>query len=71
MKTYSRPEVGDPWHFLPTAFKVNGENAIALPFTAPASLYVTGRVVQINEDHHWFRVEYENRSGVLHECFKF
>ena len=44
---------------------------MALPFTAPESLYVTGKVVQINEARRWFRVEYQSGSGTLHECFKY
>ena len=44
---------------------------MALPFTDPESLYVTGTVVLVHEEHRWIRVEYETRSGTLHECFKF
>ena len=44
---------------------------MALPFTAPESLYITGKVVQIHEEHHWFRVEYQSPCGTMHECFKF
>lgn len=44
---------------------------MALPYTAPESLYVTGRVAQVNETHRWFRVAYESRTGTHYECFKF
>ena len=52
-------------------FQICGGGPMALPFTAPEKLYVTGTVVQVHEEHRWFRVEYENRCGKLHECFKF
>ena len=28
-------------------------------------------LAQVHEEHRWFRVEYENRNGKMHECFKF
>ena len=65
------PEIGDRHRFLPSAFIANGCLPISLPFTDPNSLYVTGTVVQVNEKGRWFRVEYQTRSGTLHECFKF
>ena len=65
------PAIGSKVRFLPTAFIANGRLPMALPFTSPESLYVTGTVIQVSEDHRWYRVEYETRSGMLHECFKF
>lgn len=32
---------------------------------------VTGTVDYINDEHSYFRVKYEARGNVLHECFKF
>lgn len=65
------PEIGSSWRFLPACFQIQSGNPMALPFQTPDSLYVTGTVVQVHEDHRWFRVEYENRNGKMHECFKF
>lgn len=31
----------------------------------------TGKVVYVNEENNYFRVEYEAGGDVLHECFKF
>ena len=30
---------------------------------------ITGTVVQINEDKHWYRVRYETPQGTQYECF--
>lgn len=30
---------------------------------------ITGTVVQINEDRHWYRVQYETPQGPQYECF--
>ena len=65
------PEIGSSYRFLPACFQIQSGNPMSLPFQAPDSLYVTGTVVQVLEDHRWFRVEYENRNGKMHECFKF
>lgn len=65
------PEIGSSYRFLPACFQIQSGNPMTLPFQAPDSLYVTGTVVQVHEEHRWFRVEYENRNGKMHECFKF
>lgn len=31
----------------------------------------TGKVVYVNEEHQYFRVEYEAYGHVMNECFKF
>ena len=65
------PEIGSSYRFLPACFQIQSGNPMSLPFQAPDSLYVTGTVVQVHAAHRWFRVEYENRNGKMHECFKF
>ena len=65
------PEIGSSYRFLPACFQIQSGNPMSLPFQAPDSLYVTGTVVQVHEENRWFRVEYENRNGKMHECFKF
>lgn len=32
---------------------------------------ITGRIVYINREHRYFRVEAEVNGYLLHECFKF
>lgn len=32
---------------------------------------VTGTVVQIHEDHRWYRAAYESPQGTRYETFKF
>ena len=32
---------------------------------------VAGPVVQIHEEHRWYRASYETPQGTRHECFKF
>ena len=32
---------------------------------------VTGTVIYINEQHRYYRVEYETAGCIGHECFKF
>lgn len=32
---------------------------------------ITGRIVYINHEHRYFRVEAEVNGYLLHECFKF
>lgn len=32
---------------------------------------VTGPVVQVNEEHRWYRAAYETPQGTRYECFKF
>lgn len=40
-------------------------------FGADLLVEVTGRVVQVNEEHRWYRTAYELPGGTGHECFKF
>ena len=60
------PSVGDPWTFRPAA---NFEKSSG--FGEILGVKVMGTIVQVNEEHRWFRVRYEMPYGVLHECFKF
>ena len=64
------PEVGDLYHFLPAAF-TDSTGLKILPSLDNRGLQVTGEVIQVHSEHRWFRVEYENRNGIQHECFKF
>ena len=32
---------------------------------------VEGAVVQVNEEHRWYRAAYETPQGTAHEAFKF
>lgn len=32
---------------------------------------ITGTVVEVNEEHRWFRVQYTRGGATGYECFKF
>lgn len=70
MTNQNPPEVGDSYYFLPSAF-TDSTGLKVLPSLESRGLWVTGKVIQVNTEHRWFRVEYENRNGTQHECFKF
>lgn len=60
-------EIGDRWTFVPCA---NLEHSVG--FADVLQAQVTGTVVQIHEEHRWFRVAWEIRPGrIAYECFKF
>lgn len=59
-------EVGDKVRFIPGAFLEHSEN-----FAEELRREVTGTVIQVNEEHRWYRVEYDMPGYIGHECFKF
>ena len=63
------PEIGDKIRFVPSA---NTDHSAG--FTGTLRAEVTGTVIQIHEEHRWYRVEYTlgTEPGCIgHECFKF
>ena len=62
------PTVGERWIWVPTAFTVHTE---AVQLILGAEVRLSGRVIEVNEAHRWFRVEAEFPGGKLRECFKF
>jgi hypothetical protein len=52
--------------FVPSAFK--GASA---GFGGELRVKLTGTVVQVHEEHRWYRVAYDTPCGVQHETFKF
>ena len=59
--------IGDKVRFKPAAFaRTRGEDAA---FEIPVE--VTGTVIQIHEDHRWYRVEYNMPGCIGRETFKF
>lgn len=60
-------EIGDRWTFVPCA---NLDHSAG--FADVLQVQATGTVVQIHEEHRWFRVAWEIQPGrVAWECFKF
>lgn len=60
-------EIGDKVRFKPAAFaRTRGEDAA---FEIPVE--VTGTVIQIHEEHRWYRVEYTMPGCIGREAFKF
>lgn len=60
-------EIGDKVRFVPAA---NFDHSAG--FTDILRAQVTGTVIQIHEEHGWYRVEYPlNARCIGHECFKF
>ena len=61
-------EIGEKISFTPAAFQqIEGDKVRAFG----AVRNVTGTVVQIHEEHRWYRVRYEVAGTVQHETFKF
>lgn len=60
-------EIGDTYRFVPAA---NRDHTAGFSEIL-RDQKVTGRVIQINEEHRWFRVEYNMPGCIGHECFKF
>lgn len=55
--------------FKPAAWFDNPQRYTIDPNCVPT---VEGRIVYINEDHRYYRVEYQTAPGCIgHECFKF
>lgn len=61
------PEIGDKLRFKPAAWMENPDRYSI----TPEGRVVTGTIVQINGEHHWFRVAYNSGGGIGYECFKF
>lgn len=69
------PNVGDKFYFVPTAY-INGpgtgNNGTDAAREHLKKCEVEGTVVQIHEEHRWYRVEYTPKfDRPQHECFKF
>ena len=61
-------ELGEKIRFRPTAFQAIEGDKLRLFGVVEK---VTGTVVQIHEEHRWYRVRYEAGGTVQHETFKF
>lgn len=59
-------KIGDQVKFKPSAY---GDSTTG--FGGELNVEVTGKVVQINEPHHWYRAAYETPQGTRFETFKF
>lgn len=59
-------KIGDPVTFIPAAFR---DHSSGFPCELAAEL--TGRVIYINEAHHYYRVAFDMPGCIGHECFKF
>lgn len=63
--------VGDKINFIPTAY-MHGDNGTVASKERIEKTKVTGKVVQVNRRHGWYRVAYPTKYyGIQHECFKF
>lgn len=63
-------DIGDEVRFTPAAFAdVSEDSRTHRDFGVVTK--VTGTVVQIHEEHRWYRVRYELAGGPQHETFKF
>jgi len=52
-------KIGDKYRFKPAAYA-----ASAAGFGSDLEIEVTGTVVQIHEEHSWYRVSYETPQGI-------
>ena len=60
-------EIGDKYILIPAANTDHSSN-----FGEILRQPITGTVVQIHEEHRWFRVAWEIQPGrIAFECFKF
>ena len=59
-------EIGDKFRFTPSCGGI-----IAAGLSEELHREVTGTVVQVHEEHRWYRASYETPQGVRHECFKY
>ena len=60
-------KIGDEFRFRPAAWLESPERL----FSDPGGRDVTGIVIQVNEERHWFRVQYDRGGVPGFECFKF
>ena len=58
-------EIGDKFRFKPGAYMDSLKG-----FGVMLDVKVTGTVVQIHEDHRWYRAAYETPQGTRYETFK-
>lgn len=64
------PHIGDPYRFVPSAFE--SESARTGPEWKKAMpRAVTGRIVYINNPHHFFTVAFTVNGVDMKESFKF
>lgn len=59
-------EIGDKYILIPAANTDHSSN-----FGEILRQPITGTVVQIHEEHRWFRVRYVVSGCIRYECFKF
>lgn len=59
-------EIGDKLRFKPAAYA-----ASASGFGSDLEIEVTGTVVQIHEEHSWYRARYDTPQGTRYETFKY
>ena len=62
------PEVGEPICWVPAAFT---EHNTGVGWKLGAADRLSGRIVYVDLEHRFYRVEAACEGGVLHECFKF
>lgn len=67
MSSRLSPELGDKIRFKPTAYFTGVANFGG----SELDIYVTGTVIYINEEHRYYRVQYETPCCIGHECFKY
>ena len=66
------PQIGEAKTFLPYAVQSdNGSNMLESFGMADPALRVTGRIVYVNTEHRYVRVEYPTAYGPAWECFKY
>ena len=59
-------EIGDRFRFKPAPYMDSLKG-----FGTMLDVQMTGTVVQIHEDHRWYRARYESPQGTRYETFKF
>lgn len=64
------PEIGDKVRFTPSGF-LTGYGGPKWTPDGFAPVEVTGEIVEVHEEHRWYRVRYEAFGAVMHECFKY
>lgn len=64
----NEPELGAPFSWEPSAFT---EHGLVVAGFLGAETRLHGRIVYINAEHRFFRVEAAFPGGTMHECFKF
>ena len=62
----AEPQVGDRHRFIPAA---NYDHSAG--FAQILMKELSGVIVEVNEEHRWFRVEYRRGEVTGYECFKY